>query len=68
MMRWQRDRGHAKLAGVCAGVARGLGISRVTVRLVALFALILMPPLALALYLAAILLMTPRAEVRRWLD
>lgn len=68
MTRWRRDPLHARLGGVCAGVARGLGVSRVAVRLVALFTLVLMPPLALALYLAGMVLMSPRAEVRRWLD
>lgn len=51
MTPWPKDLAHRKLTGVCAGLARGLGVSRVTVRVVALLALILMPPLALALYL-----------------
>lgn len=68
MLRWRRDRQHARLAGVCAGIARELGVSRSAVRLAALFTLILLPPLALALYLAGWLLMTPQAEIRRWLD
>ena len=54
--------------GVCAGIARRLGVSRVTVRVVALLALILMPPLALAAYLPAVLVMPPRYELKRWLD
>lgn len=68
MSRWQRDRLRGRFGGVCAGVARGLGVSPVTVRLVALFALILMPTLALAVYLAGWLLLTPAAEWRRWLE
>ena len=39
-----------------------------TVRVLALLALILMPPLALALYLLAVLVMPPRRELKRWLD
>lgn len=48
MTPWPKDFAHRKLTGVCAGIANGLGLSRVTVRVVALMALILMPPLALA--------------------
>jgi len=51
-----------------ARLAKGLGISRVTVRVVALLTLILMPPLALALYLLAVLVMPPRRELKRWLE
>lgn len=68
MSPWPKDLAHRKLAGVCAGIARGLGVSRVTVRVVALVVLLLMPPLALALYLLAVLLMPPRHELKRWLD
>lgn len=68
MTLWPKDLAHRKLAGVCAGLARGLGLSRVTVRVVALLALILMPPLALAAYLLAVLVMPPRHELKRWLD
>lgn len=50
MSPWPKDLAHRKLTGVCAGLANGLGISRVTVRVLALLALILMPPLALALF------------------
>ena len=39
-----------------------------TVRVLALLALILMPPLALAAYLLAVLIMPPRRELKRWLD
>ena len=39
-----------------------------TVRVVALLTLILMPPLALALYLLAVLVMPPRRELKRWLE
>ena len=63
-----RDPQRGALGGVCAGLARGLGISRVTVRVLALLALILMPPLALALYLLAVLVMPPRRELKRWLE
>ncbi|MGN5113917.1 PspC domain-containing protein [Aeromonas jandaei] len=56
------------MTGVCAGIAKRLGISRVTVRVVALLALILVPPLALAAYLLAVLVMPPRYELKRWLD
>ncbi|MGY3868412.1 PspC domain-containing protein [Aeromonas crassostreae] len=68
MSPWPKDLAHRKLAGVCAGIARGLGVSRVTVRVVALVVLILMPPLALVLYLLAVLVMPPRHELKRWLD
>lgn len=68
MTPWPKDLAHRKLTGVCAGLARGLGVSRVTVRVVALLALILMPPLALAAYLLAVLVMPPRYELKRWLD
>ena len=68
MSPWPKDLAHRKLTGVCAGLANGLGISRVTVRVLALLALILMPPLALALYLQAVLVMPPRRELKRWLD
>ncbi len=78
MTPWPKDLAHRKLTGVCAGLARGLGVSRVTVRVVALLALILMPPLALlalilmppralALYLVGVLVMPPRRELQRWL-
>lgn len=68
MTPWPKDLAHRKLTGVCAGLANGLGISRVTVRVVALLCLILMPPLALAAYLLAVLVMPPRRELKRWLD
>lgn len=68
MSPWPKDLAHRKLTGVCAGLANGLGISRVTVRVLALLALILMPPLALAFYLLAVLVMPPRRELKRWLD
>ena len=68
MSPWPKDLAHRKLTGVCAGLANGLGISRVTVRVLALLALILTPPLALALYLLAVLVMPPRRELKRWLD
>ncbi|MDX7857575.1 PspC domain-containing protein [Aeromonas caviae] len=67
MTPWPKDLAHRKLTGVCAGLARGLGVSRVTVRVVALLALILMPPLALALYLVGVFVMPPRRELQRWL-
>ncbi|WP_321149356.1 PspC domain-containing protein [Aeromonas jandaei] len=68
MTPWPKDIVHRKLTGVCAGIAKRLGISRVTVRVVALLALILVPPLALAAYLLAVLVMPPRYELKRWLD
>lgn len=68
MTPWSKDLAHRKLTGVCAGLANGLGISRVTVRVLALLALILVPPLALAAYLLAVLIMPPRRELKRWLD
>ena len=68
MSPWPKDLTHRKLTGVCAGLANGLGSSRVTVRVLALLALILMPPLALAAYLLAVLIMPPRRELKRWLD
>ena len=68
MSPWPKDLAHRKLTGVCAGLANGLGISRVTVRVLALLALILLPPLARALYLLAVLVMPPRRELKRWLD
>ena len=68
MSPWPKDLAHRKLTGVCAGIANGLGLSRVTVRVLALLGLILMPPLALALYLLAVLVMPPRRELKRWLD
>lgn len=68
MTPWSKDLAHRKLTGVCAGLANGLGISRVTVRVLALLALILVPPLALAAYLLAVLIMPPRRELKHWLD
>lgn len=68
MTPWPKDLAHRKLTGVCAGIASRLGLSRVTVRIVALIALILMPPLTLATYLLAVLIMPPRRELKRWLD
>lgn len=68
MTPWPKDLAHRKLTGVCAGIANRLGLSRVTVRIVALIALILMPPLVLAAYLLAVLIMPPRRELKRWLD
>ncbi|QNF17200.1 PspC domain-containing protein [Aeromonas jandaei] len=68
MTPWPKDLVHRKLTGVCTGIAKRLGISRVTVRVVALLALILVPPLALAAYLLAVLVMPPRYELKRWLD
>ena len=62
MTPWPKDVAHGKLTGVCAGIARRLGLSRVTVRIVAL------PPFTLAAYLLAVLLMPPRHELKRWLD
>jgi len=35
MSPWPKDLVHRKLTGVCAGIARRLGVSRVTVRVVA---------------------------------
>lgn len=45
-----RDPDHAKLGGVCAGIARYLNISRFIVRLGAVIALCLMPQLTLIAY------------------
>lgn len=68
MRLWPKDLVHRKLTGVCAGIANRLGVSRVTVRIVALIALILLPPVTLAAYLLAVLVMPPRYELKRWLD
>ena len=46
----------------------GEAAQRYARRVVALLALILMPPLALAAYLLAVLVMPPRYELKRWLD
>ena len=35
MTPWPKDLTHRKLTGVCAGIANGLGLSRVTVRVAA---------------------------------
>ena len=68
MTPWPKDLAHRKLTGVCAGIANRLGLSRVTVRIVALIALTLMPPLTLAAYLLTMLIIPPRRELKRWLD
>lgn len=52
-----RDPGHAKLGGVCAGIARYLDISRFIVRLGAVIALILVPQVTLIAYGLAYLIL-----------
>lgn len=59
-----RDREHAWLSGVCAGIARYLGVSRTVVRLVAVLAVIFFTLPTLAAYIAlAIVLPAGRPRV-----
>ena len=52
-----RDPSHAKLGGVCAGIARYLDISRFFVRLCALIALCIIPQVTLIAYGVAYMVM-----------
>lgn len=60
--RLYRDREHAVLAGVCAGVAEHFGIGRLVVRVFAIACLIFFPPFTLLTYfaLAVVLPRRPR--------
>ncbi|MGH7118447.1 MAG: envelope stress response membrane protein PspC [Acetobacteraceae bacterium] len=59
-----RDREHAWLGGVCAGIARYLGVSRIAVRLAAVLALIFFALPTLTAYIAlAIVLPAEPARV-----
>ena len=55
-----KDPIHAKLGGVCAGIARYLDISRFFVRLCALIALCIVPQVALIAYGLAWLILDNR--------
>jgi phage shock protein C len=46
-----RDRAHARILGVCAGLARRFGWSTLPVRLVAVLAICLFGPVTIAAYL-----------------
>lgn len=52
-----RDTMHAKLGGVCAGIARYLGVSRFAVRLAAVVSLFIVPQVTLVAYGLAWLIM-----------
>ena len=52
-----KDPDHARLGGVCAGIARYLDISRFFVRLCAVIALFLMPQVTLIAYGVAFMVM-----------
>jgi len=53
----QLDSRHRKVAGVCAGLARYLGVQRVFVRIAAVIALILIPGPTLLTYAITYLLL-----------
>lgn len=58
-----RDREHAWLTGVCAGIARYLGVSRTMVRLITILAVIFFTLPALTVYIALAIVLpvgTPR--------
>jgi phage shock protein C len=55
-----RDREHAWLAGVCAGIAAYLGVSRAAVRAAAVAGLIFFTLATLTVYVALAILLPPR--------
>ena len=57
-----RNRDKAIIAGVCAGIAHYFGAGRFAIRLLAMFALILVPPVTGILYLIAAWRLPPQPE------
>ena len=54
--RFYRNRDHAMVAGVCAGIADYFGFNRCATRLVALICLLVAMPVTLIVYFATVLL------------
>ncbi len=63
--RFLRDTNAAYLGGVCAGIARGLRVRAIAVRVVMAIAAVLFTTPTLMAYAAAWLLMDSRDEYRR---
>ena len=57
------DKQHSKMMGVCSGLAGALGYSRLTVRILALFALFFAPVVSITAYFTAALLLPARRFV-----
>ncbi len=48
---YSRDRANGKILGVCAGIARSIDYDPALIRLIALFALILLGPFTILAYI-----------------
>jgi phage shock protein C len=62
--RFYRNRDHAVVAGVCAGIADYFGFNRCATRFVALICLFVAMPVTLIIYFATVMLV-PAAPARR---
>lgn len=56
------DKDHSKLFGVCAGVAKAFGYSRISVRVMTIAGLIFIPMITIAVYATAAVLLPTRKQ------
>jgi len=56
------DKDHSKLFGVCAGVAKACGYSRISVRVMTIAGLIFIPMITIAVYATAAVLLPTRKQ------
>lgn len=63
--RFRKDTVNALVAGICAGVARGLNIERKWIRIAALVLLLVAPLPTAIIYIIGAVVLPPKS---RWLD
>lgn len=63
--RFRKDTSNALVAGICAGIARGLNVERKWVRIGALVSLLLFNVATVVLYIILAVVLPPK---NRWLD
>lgn len=56
------DKNHSKLFGVCAGVAKAFGFSRMSVRVTTIIGFIFVPMITIAVYATAAVLLPTRKQ------
>mgnify|MGYP006138696525 CR=1 FL=1 len=63
--RFRKDTANGLVAGICAGIARGLNVERKWVRIAALVSLLLFNVATVILYIILAVILPPK---NRWLD
>ncbi|WP_435276405.1 PspC domain-containing protein [Psychrobium sp. nBUS_13] len=63
--RFRKDTANGLVAGICAGIARGLNVERKWVRIAALVSLLLFNVATVILYIILAVVLPPK---NRWLD